>query len=603
MQGENSTQRPFFESPGILVVRLPPNSPRKHDFGSQLQWDVVDFPGLGTVQVALTLGRSIPNVHRDRHGLRVYFDGYLVENTVARISSSDAHSPARLIAERYRLEGIELAMSLRGSFVAVVLDPANQVAWIFNDRTGSRSVFIGTASDGSLVAAPRISDAVSLLGNDVTLNRCGVAEFLISGSYYSEHTMFEEVQAFPQAGLLDLLCDVDTLATYWRMQYSPPAANPPLESLLDECDAVLMQATKRYLAAASDPVLALSGGLDSRILLACIERAGVREIPCAIYGVTSQDDNDLAIARRVTLEKRLPIAEYIIDANAIASFAADAVWRYDGYVDVLDAPSLDLFWKELGARHSAQLHGDQAFGWYPVARTPGDALRAIGRCNLREVPRLSGWIQRDVRGKLVSEIQSSLDRMISSESKEDPNDLRDRIFFEQCIGIVQNAYAAGRRRSLEQFRPLLDEDVLDFVSRLPVLLRHDKKLLRAYYHRHFGNGSIPIAGAPALPTVADVLKSNARHRNAFALFQKMSAEHLHPWLAEWIDEDAVAKVIDALITDKPLPQVVDAWWQGFPVLAHHHVKRLRSSRHPYIFLRRLTVIDSFLKSLQLVSVR
>ena len=260
----------------------------------------------------------------------------------------------------------------------------------------------------------------------------------------------------------------------------------------------------------------------------------------------------------------------------------------------MDAAPLTSLWEQLGENHDALIQGDQCFGWHGHPQTAADALSLFGRSNLDDAPRLADWIDPAVYDQTHREIDTTLQAMLPSGCSS-PKDIRDVLFFEQAIGIIQNAYASSRRVHIEQIRPLMDEDVLMFIGRLPDRLREDKALLRTLLGR-FNFGQVPLAKSHALPKPTDYTGSQAEARFAtFNLLRQQFGEGLHEQLASWIDVRPMMKLLKAQENGAPLPSPRQHWYQYIPGFSRQLRQKLANSTNPFLLIRRLAVQDIYLK--------
>ena len=566
------------------------------DAGNTIRWF---FPGQA-LRIGVVAGASRgKQVYLGEDGVQVFLDGYLYAPVDRGVPGQSVDQPAAFIADLYRKQESAFLLALRGSYTCVLYDSRRERGWLFNDRLGSRPMYLAETSDGALLAAPRVSDLANLLGGAASINRQGIAEFLVSGSFYADHTFFEPIKLFPQAGLLELGVRTGEPSRYWSLRFSAPDTPVDEANLVDECDTLLEQAIRRSLEVTRNPVLAMSGGIDSRVLLGYLQRAGLRNIPLATYGIGAHGQNDVSVSRQIAGALGLKLVEYLIDLPSIDRFATEAMWRVDGRADVLDAASLLEFWSELGNDFDAMFQGDQCFGWHGDAATPIEALELFHRCNLDVAPRLSSWIDPAVRRQISAGIAETQQQMLAATGQSAPNDIKDVLFFEQAVGNIQNAYASSRRNNLEQIRPLLDEDVLEFISRLPESYRFDKYLLRAVLKRHPVLSDIPVADKHALPRPVDYLApASSAGCGALHLFREVLLEGLHNGLGDWIDPVPVIAVVDSLARGAPLPPVAASWWRRLPLLGRAGYQRQARSTHPFIIVRRLVAANLYLKSVQ-----
>jgi asparagine synthetase B (glutamine-hydrolysing) len=591
----------LFSRPGLLVIS---------NAGVQTMREQVDeaadggasvlsprwLEGLSAISVALLdAGKDRQHSYRTDDGVQVAFDGYLSDITTTRPADTTIAKPAQMIASLYRQHGIDFLQHLRGSFNCVVLDTAHDKGWLFNDRFGSRPMFYAGDKSNPFIVAPRTSDLAQLLPASPAVDQSAVGAFLVSAAYYGNQTLFADIKLFPQAGIVELGSGKHEVSRYWRMQFHEEGIAIDEAALLDECDALLEQAVRRGLTVAKYPVLAISGGVDSRILLSYLQRVHSGALALVSYGKNVANQNDLDVARKLAKHVGLPLTEFIIDPSRTVDYSHTATWNVDGRADLLDAASLTSLWAQLAEQHDGMVQGDQCFGWHGEPSSAIDALDLFGRVNLDEAPRLAGWIDSSAYKQTCRDIADNIQTMLPRGSAS-PEEIRDVLFFEQAIGVIQNAFASARRVHIEQIRPLMDEDVLVFVARLPASLRQDKALLRRLLGRFPEFRQVPLANAGALPLPTDYVSQKAEARSAtFKLLREQFSEGLHEQLASWIDVRPVMQLLDALEQSAPLPLPPRRWYEYVPGFSGRLSQRLARSPNPFLLIRRLAAQDMYLK--------
>lgn len=180
---------------------------------------------------------------------------------------------AELLLHGYELEGRDFFRRLDGSFTAAIWDAPRRRLILAGDRFGMRPLYYARRP-GRLLFAPEIK---SLLA-DPELSRApslrGVAQFFTFGHLLGQDTLLESVTLLPAAGWLtyDLEDDRLTVDRYWHIGLGLNAP-PTTSEALDGFDSAFRRAVDRRVADTDGLGLSLSGGLDSRTILAAIDTA------------------------------------------------------------------------------------------------------------------------------------------------------------------------------------------------------------------------------------------------------------------------------------------------------------------------------------------
>jgi asparagine synthase (glutamine-hydrolysing) len=192
------------------------------------------------------------------------------------------------LAADWRAEAIDWA-ALHGSY-AVAIAEADRVA-LFTDRTGTLHLY--RSDDDAIFSTSFLALAEAL--PKLTVDEDGFYDTVFHEAPHGGRTVFRQIRLFPAGRILRLTDRAD-----WRD--APPLAPGPVDraSLDDQagrCLTALERPFADYIAGFGRLIdTALSGGYDSRLILAMLRRAGVAPI-VHVYGKAG--DADVTTARRI----------------------------------------------------------------------------------------------------------------------------------------------------------------------------------------------------------------------------------------------------------------------------------------------------------------
>ena len=131
--------------------------------------------------------------------------------------------------------------------------------------------------------------------------------------------------------------------------------------------------------------------------------------------------------------------------------------------EVIDADPLDRVWERLAQTDDSCINGDHCFGYREHVESVEESLDATGWVRWKQVSRLGDWIRTDRVATLTGEVRNHLDELVRRADEPNPDNLKDKLFFEERLGNMPNGFFWSKLHLFEGFRPLLDEDVTDFV--------------------------------------------------------------------------------------------------------------------------------------------
>ena len=186
---------------------------------------------------------------------------------------------------------------LNGLFSGVLLDAHAGEALLFNDRYGCERIYVREHGEGFVFA----SEAKALLAIDAearALDADGMAELFTFGGISSGRTPFRGVRLLP-SGSLWTIGRAGTVRK--SLYFDPGAAAPrralPAEAFGEEFGATFRRILPRYVAGPRPIGISLTGGLDTRMIMACLP-ADVRPA-CYTYAGPSGETMDARLGRQV----------------------------------------------------------------------------------------------------------------------------------------------------------------------------------------------------------------------------------------------------------------------------------------------------------------
>ena len=530
--------------------------------------------------------------------LWVLFDGYLYD-IEKRESGIDCRKlPARAIAESYLSQGIEAASFLMGSFSCCILDEKINCAYVITDRRGSRPLFSRNTND-MFIAAPEIKQVIKSFGrSSPELDPAGICGMVLSGQYHGANTLFNEVKRVNQGTVIEINENGVKEKRHWRVSFPEIKRLDEEEVLFDELDELYTQAISRVVSCVDKPILLLSGGLDSRILLSYLTRMLNQDVPLITYEYQRIEGEDAKVAVELAEQIGLPIRNFSFDLHDFSDVAEQAVKLSDCSVEAIEAPHVVTMWQDLGTNIQSVFKGDECFGWHAGVGTRQAALGRNFLFQLHSSMRLYDLLLRKGRGIISSLVDSTLSNILENITEVDLMDVKDKIYYEQRIANYVNPFSTSILRQAEQARPLLDENVVDFVASLPVNYRADKSFIKRFMmSRHPHVMHVPLAKKHSLPMPShyvDLLKSDRVFRE---FFREGVTTDLNDKLKDFVDVERIKKILDALQEGNELPAPRLGWESRIPGISHITGVKFENRVHPILILLRFLQVSLFLNSI------
>src|SRR5437016_1033246 len=324
-------------------------------------------------------------------GIQVVYNGEIYNYAELRAALArrghvfKSTSDTEILVHLYEEEGANLVQTLRGIFAFAIYDRPRRRLLLARDRYGVKPLFYAEL-DGEWLFASEIKAIVARRGFVPQLDRQACYDFLGLGYVPEPATGFANVRALPPGSVLT------------------PLAERRLEDTVEALADRLLAAVRRQSVADVPVAALLSGGIDSSLVVATHERAGLG--PTSTFNVRfpdkGHDETDAALAAATHCRTR----HHTIDL-------ADSALSPDGLFGLLrhfDQPFADtslvpMYWISRAVRERGIIctlsgdGGDEVFGGYPCFWRANHLMRAsalpawLRRATRRTTGALTHWTQ------------------------------------------------------------------------------------------------------------------------------------------------------------------------------------------------------------------
>lgn len=437
----------------------------------------------------------------------------------AKDEMGDSHGLERLLLSLHQQGALSELRLVDGSFAAAIWDKTERTLTLVNDRMGLQPLYYAQVADGTVFAS-----GVRALLADTRVRRdidaVAMADFLTHDHVLGQRTLLRAVSLLPQASILTCRGDKAELEVYWAPR--PQAQHLPFseDAYFDGLVPILRRAVGRRLQDGDETGLLLSGGLDSRALLATMAENTVNgDLSTFTWGIPKCDDARYAeeSAREVGTRHRF----YELKPDWLLDQAERGVRITDGMSNVVNLHALATL--DQTVEHSTILFkgflGDAMFGFglrprYWACYTPQDAYAVhmqayrdydVLTFDLPEHELLFTPAFREVVGNGVSEDYRSV---IRSSQMDELALQRIYIDFTQRVPrMTLNGVLVLRDRAVIRL-PFADNELVDFSLSVPPGLALGREVMVEAFRRSYPDlAQVPTTttGRPIVACFRDVL--------------------------------------------------------------------------------------------------
>lgn len=395
----------------------------------------------------------------ERNGVNLLFSGecfssFYSSNTPAFSKNQSDHHGTDDFLSLYIENGESFIIQLNGLFSGLLIDRRQQRTLLFNDRYGIERLYYYKKDDVFYFA----SEAKALLRAVPELRAFddeGVAQFLALGCTFGEQTLFRNIRLAPGGSLWIF----DSCSLIRKEQYFRPEiweSQTVLSEEVFELEFIdtFRKVLPRYLSS-DDPVgISLTGGLDTRMIMACLLQSMAKPVSYTFAGITGET-LDAQLAARVA--KVCGLKHHILRIGSdflenYGNYVDRTVFITDGYAGALGAHEIYF---NAQARELSRIRLTGNFG--------SEVLRSMS--TFKPIKLLSALINTDLKRLLTPKLIKVLDDQVQPVSFA---------AFQEIPWNLFGTLAAGR--SQLTFRtPYLDNEIVALAYQAPISSRQSPK--------------------------------------------------------------------------------------------------------------------------------
>lgn len=428
------------------------------------------------------------------------------------------NNDAEFVLHLYEEVGCDFIHQLNGAFALAIWDTKSRRLIVANDRLGLQPTFYARTSNGvTFAGGVRAVLADTAVSRDV--DHVGLAQFLTFDHCLHDHTYVEAVRLLPPGSIMTWQDGRLEITPTWRPKH------PRQYELIDEHDwidmtaAAMRTAVKRQANGDLRLGMLLSGGLDSRYLLALLRDGLVTdEFHTFTWGIPNCDD--ARFAKEMASKCGTSHHFYELKPDWLLGLADECVRRVDGMGNVVNlharatldqqAPHTDVLYKGF--------LGDAMAGFaqmYPHWADYNDETRIQAHWS---VHRMQGVItlEQDEQDELFSDyFKAMIGNGVLAGYKKGMDDsgstlLADqRIYYDYRQRVPRqtlNGVEMARARTAVRL-PFADNDLVDLFLRIPPGLRDGRRVMRDAFiksYPHLAKIPVPNTGLPMIDCARDV---------------------------------------------------------------------------------------------------
>jgi len=195
-------------------------------------------------------------------------------------------------------EDPEFPKGLNGRFHGLLVDRARGIATLFNDRFGLQRIYYHESRDGFYFAA-EAKAILAVRPESRTADSRSLGELVSCGCVLENRTVFKSIQVLPPASAWAFRnASLQQKNTYFEPQEWEGQSPLEPEAYYQELRATFSRTLPRYLNGRERIGMSLTGGLDTRMIMAW-HKLPPGSLPCYSFGGMFRDCEDVLLARKI----------------------------------------------------------------------------------------------------------------------------------------------------------------------------------------------------------------------------------------------------------------------------------------------------------------
>jgi asparagine synthase (glutamine-hydrolysing) len=480
--------------------------------------------GLGMRRLSIIdLAGGKQPIHNEDRSVWVVFNGEIYNfpelrgELQSRGHQFYTHSDTEVIVHLYEEMGADCVKKLRGMFAIALYDEKQHLLLLARDRLGKKPLHYAL-HQGKLLFGSEIKTILALHPELAEVDHEGLLQYFYFGYIPDPHTAFQRIHKLPAGHLMEFRNGEMKIRQYWDVpEYG---THPPIseEECLVELERRLEEAVRIRLISDVPLGALLSGGVDSSIIVALMARTSTKPVKTFSIGFRAEQFNESEYARMVAerfgtehhelvlepdLEETLTylsgmMEEPFGDSSMLPTYYVCRMARrqvtvalsgdggdelfagYDRYLVAMERPKFDPLQRWLGSIYRDRIHGLIPAGMYGKNLAWNASLNDRDRYldGISFLPALHR--ERDLfTPEFLESARRLPDPLLEWQRLYDGAPAQDRLSRLLYLDtktylnsdILTKVDRMSMATSLEVRVPMLDHELLEWVTSLPVELK------------------------------------------------------------------------------------------------------------------------------------
>jgi len=399
---------------------------------------------------------------------------------------------------------------LSGSFCGILWNNREGKIVLVTDKLGTRPIYYAI-KDHELIFSTHARAILQYPGLPKRINELAIVKFLMYGKVgiVGDDTFFDGVKIMPPASMLVFTEEGMKVYQYWDLEYVEDKKfhrKKYVENLTKMYIKTINSMAKRF----GNIALQLSGGLDSRSVLASLNSTNLGKILAITFGM--EKSLDLEIAKKVASSFGVKHLIIKLDPAELKNYAEYVVYVTDGQ-DIPTVSYLPYVMRKLvdqGSNTTMQgfafdllLGGSYLREEYFKVKSNKDFILSLEKGSALFSTSELKCLLGDKLSKLINDARKEFIKAAMSCKGDSFPNKADYFFMRARVRRFAPMGSVIHREFTEELLPTIADDVLNIITKIPARERYRHKFYREFLLRLSIDASkVPYANTlvpPILP--------------------------------------------------------------------------------------------------------
>jgi len=407
--------------------------------------------------------------------------------TCGKIYNEENYNLKQLLLTMYKTGDWNKLKNLNGPFAAAIYDSKMEKLTIVNDRFGLIKIFY-FKNEKNFFFGPKIMPLLQL-GAKKVLRKDAIIDFFLFRYLLTNKTFFEDLYLLPGASILEVTKNNIKLSNYWDYKYDIDYDKRPKEILIDELKTLWEKAVEKRIKKDEKIIIPISGGLDSRAILAAALKCTAKE-NIITYSFGEKHSFDFIFGKKVAKKVHVKHISMVAEKENFQERYNSSIKDNEGMIDVTPFFPIEKL-KNLEKHQSTILTGymgGEIMGPLIFPKLIDKKIQSEEDYNaikniIFDHYSLNNF--NDIQGLLTSSFFESIDLLTSfNNSLEGIQTISEREAVNFCAAWMYKNESAKytyfcifRYKNIFSYSPpFLDNELVDFMLRMPPEFRINKNL-------------------------------------------------------------------------------------------------------------------------------